>query len=355
MSESEIDFYNSYKKVEPSILIDKQNLLEYFNAQTLSDQTLYENNITTSSSAAVKVVLTGWTDFYLDYTPQGSIGLTNTSLTKKNSGHSYSIMYYTDFIEPDYQIVASFNSVFYHIFFKIKYNDEKIIGILRSINDNIEYDIYFEFIKNGSNISFGNCLLEIVSVSNHLSFYSTNYVLKYGLKDYNRAVELWNPYQFTNTVNEKIELYDEIDINSEFSTIQIGYNAEYKSNYHQFSIEDESLYYFYKSNYHQFSIEDESLYYFDKSNCYGIYRYPGAYYGDPIPFNYGKGYTSKYYNLGNDTEIRDESSLYYQFFVEGVDDTVHMKINNNNNNNMYNVIESPNNEYVKMDKLSNLS
>ena len=197
MSDTNIDFYDyNLYGAKPSNLINT-TLLNYFNNIVLDNQLTFENN-TTQDDSAYKVDLTNWGDWFLQYTPEGSVGLSNPTLTpKKPSNETYSRMYYLNNIEPDYQVVFRADpSDGYTDFVRIKYNDTIIHGIMRlKYSNSVLYDLLFSFSKNGNNITINNCFIEYRGRVNNTI--PESYLLKYGTKSYDRVDPTWYAYKDT--------------------------------------------------------------------------------------------------------------------------------------------------------------
>lgn len=197
MSDTNIDFhdYNQYG-AKPSDII-KTSLLNYFNNIVLDNQLIFENN-NIQDDGAYKVNLTNWGDWFLQYTPEGSVGLSNPTLTpKKPSNETYSRMYYLDNVEPDYQVVFRIDpSDGYTDFVRIKYNDNVIHGIMRfKYSNSVLYDLLFSFGKSGNVITINDCFIEYRGRVN--STLPETYLLKYGVKSYDRVEPTWYAHKDT--------------------------------------------------------------------------------------------------------------------------------------------------------------
>lgn len=216
-----IDFYDyNIYGAKPYDLINT-SLLNYFNNIVLDNQLTFENN-SEQDDNAYKVVLTNWDDWFLQYTPEGSVGLSNPTLTpKKPSNETYSRMYYLDNIEPDYQVVFRVDpSDGYTDFIRIKYNNNVLHGIMRlKFSKSVLYDLFFSFSKNGNIITINDCFVEYNGKLN--ATLPDYYLFKYGTKSYDRVDPTW--YAFKDQIaRDFVMLQNKVyKINEKFENILV--------------------------------------------------------------------------------------------------------------------------------------
>lgn len=167
----------------------------------------------------------GW-NCIADYTGEGSFGLTFSNLPKRNSGFSFSRMYYTNNIEPDYQIICGFNKDGYFNSIKLKYDENKLIVYMNLRNlDNAHAWAFLAIIDKSNNYN-----LDEIYVRNTANWTdSTSFYV--GYKNYNRNNTSWRPISF----NVGLSLF-----NSTTSIKSINFVGE--TTYHQTSNKEVFVY-----------------------------------------------------------------------------------------------------------------
>jgi len=158
----------------------------------------------------------GW-DSYFEYTPEGMVGLTISSLTpKKTSTISFGRMYFANGVEPDYMVVARYYSKDQFLnSITVDYDENNIIGIISlaplfgsGVN---RYRFLFTFIKNDGLINIDKFYIEFLG--NNQLIYDDRFV--YGYKEYQRADLNYNLYDVMNENDNPITV-NQIPINGKF-------------------------------------------------------------------------------------------------------------------------------------------
>lgn len=195
MVEEAIDYYkyDVYKPLQTGEITN--NLLDHYNSQLVDNQISYDDLITFDDGAR-KHDISSW-GCHLDYTGEGSIGLYFPDIPKKNSNYSYSRMYYYSG-EPDFQLITRFELDMMFVSLRLKYNDNKIIGIIyyQDISSfKFRYHTYFEFNRDVDGIiTIGDVFVEFVG--GILSLDDNTFLS--GYKTYYRDDIVWSPQEIKN-------------------------------------------------------------------------------------------------------------------------------------------------------------
>lgn len=132
------------------------------------------------------------TTLYCECSTEGSFGFVDKSLTSKDSGYSYSRMYYTT-REPDWQVIARLDQDLYTNDIQLCYDDSKFL-IMANVSSYSNRGLVYivSFFINRSDMTSSDIYVSSNAVSN------INFLL--GYKNYNRSNKNWSPQIISSSV-----------------------------------------------------------------------------------------------------------------------------------------------------------
>lgn len=181
---------------------EKSDILALFNTRCdsvlIDPVTITDNAGFDDGARNTAINQKGWTHS-LDYTSEGSSGLIINGYTARNSGFSYTRMYYS-VREPDYQIICRRDgNDQYFISSIIKYDENNIFFYckLRQLSSSFFYDYFWQISKDYSTI-------EILFKNNEAW---SNATMLIGIKKYSRTTNAWSPASYTGINDTSIKYY----------------------------------------------------------------------------------------------------------------------------------------------------
>lgn len=240
-----------------------------------------------------------------------SFGIVDKRLSARNSGFSYSRMYYST-REPDYQFIFRIEADMYCNICKISYTDQYVLVYVqyRKLSGVGTYTISLQIDLNDLSTPPSQVYIKSDGdISGNNPFYV-------GYKSYTRDVDAWKPYNEPNVINGKSNIVD-------LKGTRIAYVSQFKlysDVYKSFKVETPT------TNLNEYKVYQN----LNIKNIPNNIKYMNPY--NRISYNISKSnlkyFTSKY---DTNSTFKLEKSLYTEIFVEGVEVDTEVDIYTSNN------------------------
>lgn len=173
-----------------SSLTDLSALFNQRVAAVLKSPDTYTNTTGYDNGASKHVINTkGW-NIQVDYTAEGSWGFTPIALLsygRRDSGASYSRMYYAYNYEPAYQLICRREQDQYFTSYTLKWDENNLIGYMniRALDSSYAYAFIFQIERSTYNLK------ELLFRNTAAWTSGPNFM--YGYKHYDRTISKWSP------------------------------------------------------------------------------------------------------------------------------------------------------------------